>query len=157
MENEKLIQEFEKRFDLAKKELKFKSDLEDINKIFYIKDYILKEGFVGKIVTRQICYRIIETFMGWNEYLHGLIMPNPQNMINLSESKVLSQEDKREATELIKKGMELISRNNLIGLTKDLKSEAKIIDDAVRLWEDEFKSSLIKIMKKINEEWGNKK
>ena len=94
--------------------------------------------------------------MGWNEYLHSLIMPNPQNILNIGESKIFSQEEREEIIELIKKIMEINSRNNLINLTKNQEEETKLIDDSVNFWDTEFKVKLIKIMKKINEEWCKK-
>ncbi|MBI3623795.1 hypothetical protein HY212_06990 [Candidatus Pacearchaeota archaeon] len=153
MKNEEMMKELEDKFSKMKKELGLKTSLDDLDRNFYLKDYILKEGFISENLIRQVSYRIVETFMSWNEYLHSLIMPNPQNMLNLSESKVLSQEDKKEITELIKKGMEIGSRNSVINLSRNKKQETMLIEDAVKLWETEFKPELSKIMTKINKEW----
>jgi len=152
METEKLIKELEEKFNKAKKELKFNASLTALDKSFFIKDAILKDGFVSERVSRQICFRVVEVFAGWNEYLHSLIMPNPQNMLNMGESKIFSQEEKKEITELMKKIMEISSRNSLIALKQD--GEGNLIDDAFNLWENEFKIKLIGIMSKINKEWA---
>jgi len=157
MIKQEILNDFEKNFKKLKKELNLKTNTEELDRIFYIKDYVLQEGFASDNLPRQIGYRIVEIFMRWNEYLHGLIMPNPQNIINISESKILSLEDKKEITELIKKGMEIASKNTIIGLKRDSKAEAKFIDDSVNLWESEFKPKLLKIVLKINEEWGKTK
>ena len=157
MENKKLIEELEEKFKKTSEKLKIKTSLDDLDGIFHIRDHVLKEGFVSNDLLRQVCYRIIETYMGWSEYLHSLIMPNPQNIINISESKVLSQDDKKEITELIKKVMELASRNSVIALTKDQKAEGELISDGKKLWESEFKPRLVRIMTKINGEWRKTK
>jgi len=153
IKNQLTNSEIDDKLLFMKKELNFKTNIEDLDKIFFIKDYLLKEGYISEKVSRQVCYRIVETFMSWNEYLHSLIMPNPQNMLNLSESKVLSQEDKKEIIEIMKKGMEICSRNSVIGLEKDKNKEAVFIDDAIKTWNEEFKPKLIRIMVKINQEW----
>ncbi|MEK6925684.1 MAG: hypothetical protein AABW50_00235 [Nanoarchaeota archaeon] len=154
MEREKLIENLEKAYNEIRSSHKIKATLDDLDRIFFIKDYVLKDGFVSSKISRQIEYRIVEIFMNWNEYLHSLIMPNPQNILNMSESKILSQDEKKSIIELMKKIMELTSRNSIIGLTKDIKEEVKFIDDAVHFWEKEFKNKLLSILKKINAEWG---
>jgi hypothetical protein len=154
MDKKELIKDIEKKFEQLKKELKFNATLEDLDKMFSIKDGILKDEFVSENFARQVCYRIVETYMGWNEYLHSIIMPNPQNILNMSESKIFSQEEKKEIVELMKKIMEINSQNSLMGLTKDKEAEAKFIDNALKFWEMEFKPKIVAIMQKINQEWG---
>ena len=151
---DELVQELENAFEKIKKELGFRSTLEDLDKVFYIKDFVLKDGFVSESFSRQLCHRIVGLFMDWNDYLHSLIIPNPQNLLNMSESKILSQEEKKEIIELMKKVMELSSRNGLIGLNKDKKAESEFIDYSLRFWNDEFKPRITKIIKKINKEWN---
>ena len=153
-DKEKLMGEFESGFEKMKKELGFKSGLAELDRIFFLKDGVLKVGFVSDGLSRQVCSRIIETYMSWNNYLHGLIMPHPQNILNLTESKAVKDEaDRKKISGAMKMAMELASRNTLIGLTKDKKEEAKFIDDAVRIWDKEFSPLLKEIMKKINESW----
>ena len=154
MEKKELMEELEEKFKKIRSKLKLKSSLEDIDKIFFVKDAVLKENFISEKLSRQICYRIVETYMGWNEYLHSLIMPNPQNILNMGESKIFNQEEKKEIIDLMKKVMEISSKNSLIGLTRDQTKEAEFIDYAVNFWETKFENKLIKIMKKVNKEWG---
>jgi len=153
MEKQKLLKELEESFKKIKSELKFSPTLEDIDKIFSIKDAVLKEGFVSERFSRQLCYRIVENYMGWNDYLHSLIMPNPQNILNMSESKIFSQEEKKDIVESMKKLMTISSKNSFIGLTKDQKAEKEFIEYAVEFWENEFKDKITKIMSKVNKEW----
>ena len=154
MSKEEITKDFELRFNKLKQELKFKANLEEIDKVFYITDGILKDGFISKNLSRQICYRIVELYLSWNEYLHGLIMPNPQNILNLSESKILTQDEKKKIMEIIKKIMELNSRNILISLTNNKVEEGKFIDDSFNIWKNEVGPEITIIIKKINDEWG---
>lgn len=154
MEQKELLEFFEKEFLKIKADFGFKAGLDEIDKIFFVKDLILKEGFVSESLSRQICSRISETLMQWNSYVYNLIFPNPGDMILGSESKAISQEDKNELWKLMRKSMELVSRNSIIGLSKDKKMEAEFIDDALDFWNIKFNSKVIEIVKKINSEWG---
>ncbi|PIN89340.1 hypothetical protein COU60_04275 [Candidatus Pacearchaeota archaeon CG10_big_fil_rev_8_21_14_0_10_34_76] len=154
MEQKELLDFFEKEFLKIKADLGFKAGLDEIDKIFFVKDMILKEGFVSEMLSRQICTRITETLMQWNSYVYNLIFPNPGDMILGSESKAISQEDKNELWKLMRKSMELVSRNSIIGLSKDKKIEAKFIDDSLDFWNMKFNPKVIEIVKKINSEWG---
>jgi len=151
-----ILNDLEKRYEKLREENKIKTNLEDLERIFYIKDMFLKDGFVAERLSRRICHRISETFMDWNGYLHSIVMPNPQNMLNMMESKVFSQDEKKEMMELMKKLMELGSRNSVLVLRNDDTEEAKFIDESVKFWDGGFKNEIIKIMKKVNSEWAKK-
>ncbi|MFH1787616.1 MAG: hypothetical protein ABH811_02395 [archaeon] len=153
MKNQELINYFKEKFNNLKQELGFSSNLEEIDKIFFIKDYILREGFVSENLSRQLRSRMTELYVAWSNYLHSLIMPNPQNILNLSESRIFDSEEKKEITELMKKVMVVTSKNSLMSLTKENEKEAEFIDYCVNFWNNEFKKDLIKIMTKINQEW----
>ena len=152
--NTKLLKELEEKFQEMKKELGLKISLEEIDKIFFIKDSVLNDGFVSERLSRQICSRISHTYGSWVNYLNGLLMPNPGYMPLQIESKPFSSKEEREKVwELIRKAMELMSRNSLIGLIKDKKQEAKFIEDSVNFWNKEIKDELIRIMTKTHEQW----
>ncbi len=149
----KLLKELEEKFEEEKKETGFSSTLDDIDGIFFIRDFVLSEGYVSENLTRQICGRMIETYMGWTNYIHSLIMPNPQNVLNLSEARLFCSEEKQEMNRIMKMAMSLSSRSSWVGLTKNKTEEAKFIDDAVRIWKEEFSVALIKILDKVRQEW----
>ena len=152
-DKQELLEELEEKFEKAKSEIGFKASFDEVERIFFINDAILKSGFVSESFSRQLCSRMVETYHSWLSYYHGLVMPNPQNIINLNESKFLDQEDKKGIMNMMSKIISLTDRNNLIGLTKDKKEEAKFIDDAVEFWNSEFEAFSIKVMQKIVDGW----
>lgn len=154
MSKKELLEEFERKFSELKTKIKFKPTLDDLDRIFFVKDGVLKDNFVSDNTLRQISKRIIDNYMGWNDYLYSLIMPNPQNILNVSESKIFTKEEKESIMKLIQKIMELISRSNLVILTNDDKIGSKFIDDSVHFWDTQLKNNLIKTMSKVNSEWG---
>jgi len=152
MDKQELLQEMKKKFEQTKQELGFNVTLEDLERIFYISDGVLNSDFISENFSRQLSSRIVDTYMNWNNYLHSLIMPNPQSMINMHESKMFA--DKRQdIINLITKAMALVSRNTKTGLTKDKKQEAEFIDDSVKFWDEIFKPSLVKILEKVVNDW----
>jgi len=153
MDKQKLLKQLEEKFAEIKKELGFKATLEDIDKVFFIKDYILEKGYVSDKLSRQICRRICETYYSWIEHLHSILLSAPGNLLAMTESKYFNEEEKKEISNLIKKTMALISKNSVIGLTKNKKEETLFIDEAVSFWNKKFKPKLVKIMKKVNEKW----
>jgi len=153
MEDKDLIKELGERFEETKKELGLKSNLEEIDKIFFVKDFILHEKFVSERFSRQLCSRIVETYNKWIGYLHNFVLPNPGNMVSIIENKMLDENEKKKVSEIFKKTLRLTSKNSLIGLTKDKKEEGKFINDAVDFWNSYFEKEMIKIMKKISNCW----
>lgn len=152
---EDILKEFKQKFEELKEELGFKSTLEEIDSIFFVKDFIQQTGFVSTELGRQLCHRILDTYSSWNSYLHGIIIPNPQNILSITESKMFSNEEKENMLKLIKKSTALISENQVIGLTKDKKAESKFIDSSVKFWESEFEPGIKKITEKIKTDWSN--
>lgn len=153
MSNDELLEEFEKKFKVIKKELGFKSSLKELDDIFFLRDFVLREGYVSESLSRSVCHRIIDLFLNWNNYLHGIIMPNPQYLPNISESEIFSNEEKENVIKLISRIMDLSSKNSIIGLSKDNKGEAKFIDESVDFWKKTLNPELSKILKKANNYW----
>ena len=149
-----ILNELEQKFEEMRKELKMKTTLEELDSVFFIKDFILNEGFVSERLSRQICSRISHTYGLWVNYLNSILLPNPTYMPLQIESKPFSSKEEREKIwTIIKKSMEIMSRNTLVGLTKNKKEEAQFIEDAIVLWNNEIKDELTRIIKKTNKNW----
>jgi hypothetical protein len=154
MKDKNLLQKLESSFNELKKELGFKSSLEELDEIFYFKDFILQAEFVSPKLSRMLCGRIRDTFNLWISQMHAWLVPNPSSMIGISESQAFDDKEKEEITEIMKKFMDFTSENVLIGLTKDKKKEAEYIDKSVVLWNDN-EDALISYAKKVNNYWKN--
>ncbi len=153
MDREGIVADLRKEFDKTKRELGFKSTFEEIDEIFFIRDYVLQEGFVSFDFSRQICHRMMDLLVGWNNYLHGLIMPNPSYLMNTAESRIFGESERKEIIALISQAMVLVSTNTLVGLTRDRKEEAQLIDDSVKFWNHVYKPKLVGMISKIQENW----
>lgn len=151
-----LLEELEKSFAEAKKELKFKTSFEEFEENFFIKDMVLHDGFVSTRLSRQLCRRIIDAYNSWLWYLHGIVMPNPSSMFSVTESQMFEDSEKDEIMKLMDKTSAIASRNSLIGLLKDKEFEAKFIDESVSFWKKEFIPALTKIVQKATDQWAQK-
>lgn len=156
MEKEKLLKEFEEEFKLMKKELKFKASLKELDNIFYLKDLIIKEGYVPNTLSISVCAVINDRIRNWGNYLHGLIMPNPQSILSMQETQMFDEAEKKEFAQILYKLMDLSTTNSINALTKNKQAEGKFIDDALNFWKKKFQPKLEEILKKINKNWKDK-
>lgn len=152
----KLNKEIEEEFKKIKKKLAFKSDLDELDEVFYIRDNIKHIGFVSNHLSRHICGKICDTFNSWVNYFHGIVMPNPHNMISNTESQLFSEEEKQQIIKVMNKILAHTSENVLAGLKKDKEKEAEFIDNSLRLWHETVQPQIVFIMERINNYWKEK-
>ena len=157
MENsQEIIKELEIKFKEIKKEAGFKATLEELDEVFFIKDLSLKEGYVPTKLLRSTCHRISEVMLSWSNYLHSLIIPNPNYLISMTETQFFSDENKEEILNLLNKIMEFSSKNSLNSLLNNKKEDAKFIDNSLTFWKKELNPKLTEYMKKVNLSWKEK-
>lgn len=156
MTNKELLKEFEQSFEAMKKELKFKASLKDLDDVFFLKDFIAKEGFVSNQLSRMVCRRMVDTFFNYYGYFQGLILPNPQSMWQIPESQLFNDQEKNALIKLMDKIMILSTRNLIIGLSKAKSEEGKFVDDCLSFWHAELNPKLNEVIKKANSMWTRK-
>ncbi|MEM3074399.1 MAG: hypothetical protein QW727_00425 [Candidatus Pacearchaeota archaeon] len=152
-EKKHIIKEFEQEFTKLKKNLGFKADFETLDKEFFLSDAILDKGFVSKNLSSQIRGRIVEVIISMDNYLHSLIMPNPQNLFNINESKALNDNDKKEVTKIMSRAAYFVAKNAGLRFADDKKEEGKFIDEVSNFWHNKYKPFMKKILEKIEERW----
>ena len=154
--NKELEQELQAKFEEIKKELNIKAAFKDLDDILFLKDMVAKEGFVSERFDRQLCHRIVDLFGNWNGFLHNIVLPHPSSMVNMEESKMFSEEEKGEFIPLMNKIMEFVSKNTLIGLTKNKQDMGLFIDESLAFWNKLLNPKIIEIMTRINKEWAKR-
>ncbi len=155
MEND-LVQTFEKDFEKAKKELKIKTTLRELDEAFFLNDSVMKEGYVSTSTPKQICRRIMDVFGSWLNYIHGLIIINPNSMINVTESQAFNEIEKERMGKLIDRLMMFSSEFSLLMLQNDDKKIGAFIDDAFTFWKKELNPALLSYMTKTNKAWTDR-
>ncbi|MFH1072752.1 MAG: hypothetical protein V1743_04960 [Nanoarchaeota archaeon] len=156
MTSETLIEELHREFAIMKRELKLKSTFNDLEKIYFLSDMVLKDGFVSKHLSRIISHRIVDTYLSWVYYLQSLVVPNPGMLVNITESQMFTDEEKDQMMQTIAKILAFTSQNSVIALTKDKKKEAEFIDSSVAFWNKTINPALQKFMHKAHESWQKK-
>jgi len=149
-----LIKEVEKEFNKAKEELGFEAELNELDDAFKIFDGVVSSEFVSTSFSRQLCARILDNFMGWHNYLNGILIPNSGFLASQTEANLFNnQEDREMIWGMIKKTMEYSTTHSLIGLTKNKELEGRFIDEAFKYWKEVFSPNLKIILLRANEAW----
>ena len=90
MEQEILLKELKHTFNELKKNLKFESDFEQIDRVFFVEDLILSRRYISSDFSRQLRSGMSDIFYSWVNYLQGLLLPSPSNITQMTESKIFS-------------------------------------------------------------------
>ncbi|HLD98050.1 MAG TPA: hypothetical protein VI815_01875 [Candidatus Nanoarchaeia archaeon] len=154
VDKEKTLKELNEEFHKLKSKIGFKAEFEDLDKAFSIKNHVLKEGYVSDNFSAQLRGRIIEYFNSGASYLHGLLLPNTQNIVNMNESKLFDQENKKIIGQVVGKCMYLSSKNTLINIEGKKDEEGKFIDEAFSFYKKEFNPEMVKVMLKVKDYWS---
>jgi len=148
-QKQNLLNELKEQFEATKDELGFKASFEDVEEIFFINDYILTVGFVSPRISRQITSRIVDTLIFWKNYLYGVIIPNPQDVVAMEDSQKFSEEEKDSIFKLIRDCLNLVYGNVTAGLKNDKLIESKFIDQAIIFWNERFCPEIVKTIEKV--------
>lgn len=151
-----ILEELKEAFEKAKKEIGFSASYEQIEKVFNISDYVLRCGFVSEVFSRQLCTRILEKYMNLNHYFHSLVIANPQDLINMNECKMINEETKKKMLKIMSKSMILASLNNSVELNYSKEEEAKLIDESLRVWNEDYLPVAQEVIKQIADGWSKK-
>ena len=90
-----LILALTKKYELLKKKTGLSVDLDDLDREFVIKDAVLKEGFVPETLLGFLRSRMMDYITSWLGFLHALIIPNPHNLIEVTEASLFNDEAKK--------------------------------------------------------------
>jgi hypothetical protein len=152
MNNDELIIELENKFNEWKKKAKFNVSFDELDDVFFLKDFILTSRFVSPKINRMICSRIRDTYNGWVQQIHSWLLPSPYSIISTSENQIFNEKEKEELNIILRELIAFISRNIINGLTKDIIMEGKFIDDSLIIWNKHL-PNFIKYSNKIQEYW----
>ena len=153
MAKEELPKRLRIQFENLKKTHRLKHSFEDFNDLFFLEDFMMEKGYISLHLPRQICSRIVDIYSIWINQLHGLILPNTSNMINMTEHESLAQEEKDLIITLMNKMVAHSRKNTYVGLSKDKAAEAEFLDESVRLWNEEIKDNLVILTRTLSEHW----
>jgi len=153
---QEILDELKIKFEETKRNIGFKPSSEELDDLFHINDSILNMDFIAEDFSRQLRRIIFDYLNSGQEYLLGLIFPNPNSIISQSESKLFSSEqDKKTIWNLIKTSMKFISINSLANLKKDKSLERQFIDESYIFCKNVFIPELIKIIDKASLNWAD--
>ena len=147
------LSEIKEAFEKAKQEAGFTSSFEDIDRIFFLYDFMQEKDFTSNKPARQIASRMTDVYSRIAEYLHRILMPNPHSLVVMEESKAFTDEEKKNVQKIFASVMELISRNSVNSMT--LQDDGALIDDMVEYWKSTVETEVLEYFKKSNMIWKN--
>ncbi len=153
-EKQELLKDLRESFDELKKNLKFNSNFEELDKAFLIKDFILEEGYVAENFFVQFSSRIAAFYGEWLRYLNNLLVPSSEFLASQTEIKLFNtEEDKKHVWTLIKTGMKFANMKVLLTLQEDKKMQAEFIDESFKAWNEIFKPGVSSLVKRAYAAW----
>ena len=121
--------------------------LDDMNREFELLD-ILKEKDVNPSFPLRFTRRMmISIFYSWINYLHNLIMPNPQSFIHVKESEAFNDDEKTQVHNIIKEIMFINRLSAKLDLEHDQQKDAEFIKKYYKEWR-KIKSLILELAEK---------
>ena len=85
-------------------------------------------------------------------FLQSLLMPDPNSIINMQESKCLTDNERLELIKIIQEIMVFYRESHILDLEGQEKENAIFILKCYKMWK-ELKKRVIKILKSLKENW----
>lgn len=154
--NTEIIPTFEKQFEALKTKHNIPITLDQLDAYFQIRDMIAQQEFINTNIPRTIARRMVDLLMSWMHYLHSLLIPNPQSLVNMTESQMFTEEEKEQINSLIKKVMQWNSKNAHLAVQNDQAKDMAFIVELNTFWEKELIPQMHTLTQKINKSWEEK-
>ncbi|MGV8169105.1 MAG: hypothetical protein ACP5N3_03545 [Candidatus Nanoarchaeia archaeon] len=152
--NTQLLAELEQKYELWKNNAGLKYSLDELDSVFFIRDYIIASKYVSPALNRMICARIRDTFGSWVQVIHNWLIPSPYNIISNSEGQLFTDSEKEELNIILKEFMAFISENAIIGLKKDTKREGEYVNKSIMLFNKHL-PRMIYYSEKVHDYWNS--
>lgn len=145
-----LLGELEEEFGKMREEMNLEINFDELDEVCFVRNHVLSSGFVPFDFFRFLCHRVNDTLLNnWINFLHELIMPNPNSLVSMAYSKVFDKGDKESIAGLLKDAVNL----NMVHLSSNLKNDVEMkkkhLLNTISFWQDRLKPELIGIAEKI--------
>jgi hypothetical protein len=153
MESKEIKKELKDKFVEFKKKTDFQVTYEQLNDCFGLEGHFIEDGYVDFNFERQLTRKVLDSVFGWVSSFHSIIMPNPQDLINMTEAKNFTQEDKQRLFTIMAKIIKIGREITLGNLNYDLNALAKFLDNIYEFWMNELKPTAIWFEEKCRDAW----
>ena len=145
-----LLDELEEEFGKMRKEMNLEITLDELDDVCFVRNHVLSSGFVPFDFFRFLCHRVNDIILNnWINFLHELIMPNPNSLVSMAYSKVFDKEDKENIANLLKDVVNLNTTHLFSGLKNDRELKREHLLNTLLFWKNRLKPELIGIAEKI--------
>jgi hypothetical protein len=154
MNKNEILNDLRNQFEATRKKLGFKASYDEINRISYIEDMVLSEGYVSNQFSRQLINRMVETLYSWMNEIYSWIYPAPMDIVHMHENRKLNEQEKKEMLLAMDGIMYFVRKTKRIAFDgfKE-KEESEIIDEVVDFYNIRFKPFMLKYHKRFEDLW----
>jgi hypothetical protein len=125
---------------------------QNLDKEFEIEAHIADKPVPENYILRAISNSIANYLFMFLDYLHNILYPNPSSLIVMEESRIYTDEEKKQIETILRRITYLTRRNIELTILKDEKKDSKFISDAYSDWKS-LKKQLSSLIGKAANHW----
>jgi hypothetical protein len=129
--------------------------LEELDSEFDTLELVGREKIFPRSVLRYARWQMMQGVNAWAGYLHGFILPNPQNAASMEEYNFLTDKDKQVLVDTLNWIMYRNREMNLIQLNEDDGKSVDFITETLAEWK-ERKGTIQKLLERNRDAWKAK-
>jgi hypothetical protein len=126
--------------------------LDDFNGEFDVFEHIGRDKLFPQSVLRYCRWAMLQSTGSWMMYLHGFILPNPQQAPSMEEYNFVSDDERNQIIKIINWHMYRTRDANLLQLNEDDKQTAVFVTEFFHEW-IAHKQKVQQILEKSKVEW----
>jgi hypothetical protein len=118
-------------------------------------EFVSRQKVFSRSIVRFLRWHMMEVINGWAGYLHGFILPNPQNAAAMEEYNYLDDKEKQTIVEILNWIMYRNRGMNMLQLNENDDGSAAFVIETYREWLA-HKAIVNKLLEKNMNAWKNK-
>ncbi|MBI4159070.1 hypothetical protein HY500_02310 [Candidatus Woesearchaeota archaeon] len=135
---------------------KLKYNLPDFRKLDEEFEISNIQGLEDKrFLSRFIRRKVNEKVIFFCRIIESILYPQSPNYISMVESRIFTEEEKQEISELYKRLMHYEKESLILDIESDDKASARYINEVFNSW-PEIKKEMVVITKKMQKAWNEK-
>jgi hypothetical protein len=125
---------FNEQYAKAKKQYPNLPEADDFDEEWNSREFVGKEQFYPQIVVRFLRWHMMQGINSWAGYLHGFILPNPQNAASMEEYNYLNEKEKKQIVDVLNWIMYRNRQMNLLQLNENDDESAEFVVETFKEW-----------------------
>lgn len=151
-ESQEAVAHFTKEYAALKAHAPSLPSLEEMDGEFDLLEYIGREHLFPRNAIRYCRWAMMQALGSWMGYLHGFVIPNPQNAPSMEEYNFLDDNERQKVIDILNWHMYRTRELNMLQLNEDDKKTAAFIIGVFKEWQ-KHKIFLQAVLEKTTKAW----